>query len=152
MIWARAYLLRRDGTYTCGNMIKFSLRCANGHSFESWFQSGPAFDTLCQRDLVTCPDCGTTQVEKALMAPSIKPRQKVPPADIQQKLAALRAEIEANTDYVGDRFAHEARAMYLGEIPDRPIHGEAKPEETKALIDDGIPVLPLPFLPSRKTN
>ena len=133
-------------------MIKFSLRCAKGHSFESWFKSGPAFDELAARDLVTCPDCGSHEVTKALMAPSVTPARKTPTPEMREKLAALRAEIEANTDYVGDRFAAEARAMYLGDIPDRPIHGEAKLEEAKALIEDGIPVLPLPFLPTRKAN
>lgn len=133
-------------------MIKFSLRCTQGHSFESWFQSGPAFDDLNERSLVTCPTCGSSDVSKALMAPAVTPARKAPTPEMQQKLAALRAEIEANTDYVGDRFAEEARAMYLGDIPDRPIHGEAKLEDAKALLEDGIPVLPLPFLPSRKAN
>lgn len=133
-------------------MIKFSLRCTQGHSFESWFQSGPAFDDLNERGLVTCPTCGSSDVSKALMAPAVTPARKAPTPEMQQKLAALRAEIEANTDYVGDRFAEEARAMYLGDIPDRPIHGEAKLEDAKALIEDGIPVLPLPFLPTRKAN
>lgn len=133
-------------------MIKFSLRCTQDHSFESWFQSGPAFDDLNERGLVTCPNCGSSDVSKALMAPAVTPARKAPTPEMQQKLAALRAEIEANTDYVGDRFAAEARAMYLGDIPDRPIHGEAKLEDAKALIEDGIPVLPLPFLPTRKAN
>lgn len=133
-------------------MIKFSLRCIQDHSFESWFQSGPAFDDLNARGLVTCPTCGSSDVSKALMAPAVTPARKAPTPEMQQKLAALRAEIEANTDYVGDRFAAEARAMYLGDIPDRPIHGEAKLEDAKALIEDGIPVLPLPFLPTRKAN
>ncbi len=133
-------------------MIKFSLRCTQGHSFESWFQSGPAFDDLTARGLVTCPTCGSSDVSKALMAPAVTPARNAPTPQMQEKLAALRTEIEANTDYVGDRFAAEARAMYLGDIPDRPIHGEAKLEDAKALIEDGIPVLPLPFLPTRKAN
>ncbi|WP_071795710.1 DUF1178 family protein [Natronohydrobacter thiooxidans] len=133
-------------------MIKFSLRCIQGHAFESWFQSGPAFDGLRERGLVTCPSCGSSEVSKALMAPSVSPARKAPTPEMREKLAALRAEIEANTDYVGERFAEEARAMYLGDIPDRPIHGEARLEDAKALLEDGIPVLPLPFLPSRKAN
>ena len=136
-------------------MIKFSLSCAEGHSFESWFQSGQAFDTLLQRGLVTCPHCGNADVSKALMAPAVSPARKAPapaPEDTAAKLAALRAEVEANSDYVGDRFASEARAMYLGDIPDRPIYGEANLKDAKALVEDGVPVLPLPFTPKRKTN
>lgn len=138
-------------------MIKFSLSCAKGHSFESWFQSGAAFDGLVQRALVTCPVCGSPDVAKALMAPAVSPARKAAtapptPEDVAAKLASLRAEVEANSDYVGDRFADEARAMYLGDIPDRPIYGEAKLTDAKALIDDGVPVLPLPFTPTRKTN
>lgn len=133
-------------------MIKFSLRCAKGHAFDSWFSSGEAFDGLVQRGLVTCPHCGNTEIEKTLMAPSVAPARKTSAAEVQAKIEALRAEVEANSDYVGDRFVSEARAMFLGDIPDRPIYGEAKPDEAKALLEDGVPVLPLPFLPSRKAN
>jgi hypothetical protein len=73
-------------------------------------------------------------------------------SDLEKRITALRAELEANSDYVGSDFASQARAMYLGEIPDRAIHGEAAPAEAKALIEDGVPILPLPFIPGRKTN
>ena len=148
------------------DMIKFALKCAEGHRFESWFQSGAAFDTLLARELVSCPQCGSHSVEKALMAPAVAPAPGVAPvpdspvattpdADIPDKEARLRefrARVEANADYVGPRFATEARAMHLGDIPDRPIYGEARPAEARALLDDGVPVLPLPFLPTRKAN
>ncbi|WFE76087.1 DUF1178 family protein [Roseinatronobacter sp. S2] len=152
-------------------MIKFSLRCAQGHGFESWFQSGAAFDSLKTRELVACPVCGDTAVEKALMAPAVAqgqpPAQSAQPAtdtghsrehspehrpELAAKLRELRAHIEAHSDYVGDNFASQARAMYLGDIPDRPIYGEARPQEAKALLDDGVPVVPLPFMPTRKAN
>lgn len=139
-------------------MIKFALRCSDGHDFESWFQSGSAFDNLQVRGLLVCPVCGTHQVEKSLMAPPVVAKSAAPaenpspPRDLTEKLRRLRAEIEAHSDYVGERFADEARAMYLGEIPDRPIHGEAKAEEAKALIEEGVPVLPIPFIPTRQTN
>ncbi len=139
-------------------MIKFSLRCAEGHDFESWFQSGEAFDGLKTRGLVTCAVCNSKAVEKTLMAPAIANAagkigpKSTPSEDVAARIQRLRAEVEANSDYVGDRFASEARAMYLGDTPGRPIHGEAKPDEAKALIEDGVPVLPLPFIPSRKTN
>ena len=147
-------------------MIKFSLRCAQGHGFESWFQSGAAFDSLQNRKLVACPSCGDTQVEKALMAPAVaqtqspaKPAPSDTPAapqhnspELAAKLRELRSHIEANSEYVGENFASQARAMYLGDIPDRPIFGEARPQDAKALLDDGVPVLPLPFTPTRKAN
>lgn len=129
-------------------MIKFSLKCSNDHRFESWFQSGTAFDSLHVRGMVSCPACGVTEVTKALMAPSVS----TAPADLPERIKALRAEVEANSDYVGTDFTTQARAMYLGEIPDRPIHGEAALSDAKALIEDGVPILPLPFVPSRKAN
>lgn len=75
-----------------------------------------------------------------------------PAPELEQKLRELRAHIETHSDYVGDRFAAEARAMYLGEVPDRPIHGEARLTEARALLEEGIPVLPLPFVPTRNSN
>jgi hypothetical protein len=129
-------------------MIKYTLDCAKGHRFESWFQSGPAYDDLRDRGLVTCPECGSAEVAKALMAPSLNTNGP----SKSDKLQALRAEIEANSCYVGNTFAQQARAMHLGETPKRAIHGEANLTEAKALIDDGVPVLPLPFIPKRKTN
>lgn len=148
-------------------MIKFSLRCDQGHAFDSWFKAGKAFDDLVARDMVQCPVCGSNAVTKALMAPAVAlgQQQKQPPPpptnptptlqksrDAEQKLKALRKQIETNSEYVGDSFAAEARAMYLGDIPDRPIYGEAQPQEAKALIEEGVPVMPLPFIPSRKSN
>ncbi|MFD1913088.1 DUF1178 family protein [Halodurantibacterium flavum] len=144
-------------------MIRFTLKCANDHAFESWFQSGNAFDTLRSQGQLTCPSCGSIRVDKALMAPAVSTSEKVPPAEAgplpvpapdprQEALAALRRHIEANSDYVGMNFAAEARAMHSGEAPSRPIHGEAKLEEAKALLEEGVPVAPLPFLPQRKLN
>ncbi len=138
-------------------MIRFSLSCAEGHQFESWFQSSAAFDKLAQRNMVLCPVCGGDKVSKALMTPSVAASKKAatPPvqeADDHARLAALRAEVESRSDYVGPRFVQEARAMYLGDIPSRAIYGEAPISEAKALIDEGVPVLPLPFVPSRKLS
>jgi hypothetical protein len=74
------------------------------------------------------------------------------PEQIEQAVAKLRAEVEANSDYVGVEFAAEARKIHEGEAPARAIYGEAKLDEAKALIEDGVPVLPLPFTPKRKMN
>lgn len=143
-------------------MIQYALKCAEGHSFDSWFQSAAAYDKLQAAGHVACVVCGATKVEKALMAPRVshgehpspapRPLSDQPKHPAEQALAALKAHVEKTSDYVGDGFAREARRMHLGEAPERPIWGEARAEEAKALIDDGIPVAPLPFTPSRKTN
>ena len=139
-------------------MIKFALRCTNGHDFESWFASGAAYDSLRAAGQVACPVCDSAQVDKALMAPALASAPAAPAApppatdDLPARIAKLREMVEANSEHVGPRFASEARAMYLGEVPNRPIYGEARIDEARALIDDGIPVLPLPFRPKSSTN
>ncbi len=135
-------------------MIRYALKCAGGHAFESWFQSADAFDALLARGLVACPECGAADVEKAVMAPRVSAARPISePSDAAEKaLAEMRARIEAESDYVGPRFADEARAMHLGDVPERAIYGEARPDEARALVEEGVPVLPLPFTPRRKVN
>jgi hypothetical protein len=143
-------------------MIRYTLNCADGHGFESWFQSAEAFDRLHAAGHVACAVCGSENVTKTLMAPSVRPARNAakpeshtlskPANKMEEAVAQMRRRIEANSDYVGLNFAAEARAMHEGDIPERSIYGEAKIEEAKSLIEDGIPVAPLPFLPLRKTN
>lgn len=150
-------------------MIRFTLKCENDHRFESWFQSGEAFEQLRAGGHVTCPNCGASDVSKELMAPKLRASRKAPAPtprveeapqpmaatpdkDVSEALQKLKAHVEKNSDYVGDKFASEARAMHEGDAPHRAIHGEAKPEEAKKLIEDGVPALPLPFIPRQKTN
>lgn len=146
-------------------MIRYDLKCSDGHGFDSWFPSAEGYADLAARGLVTCPVCGSDRVEKALMAPAVRPARKAadaPPAaagplssprsELEEALAALRREVEENSEYVGLNFATEARRMHAGEAPERSIYGEAKPDEARQLIEDGVPVAPLPFLPPRKTN
>lgn len=156
-------------------MIRYTLRCQHGHEFESWFRSADAFDALRAEGHVSCPHCGSIEVVKALMAPRVQPGRRraaaaspepapeaAPPArplapgqgvDRQAAaLAALRRRIEEKSEYVGLEFASEARAIHAGDAPERCIHGEAPPEEARALIEEGVPVAPLPFLPGRKVN
>lgn len=140
-------------------MIQYTLRCAQDHRFDSWFQSAGAFDKLQATGLVACSVCGSTQVQKDLMAPRVnagtgKAVQTLsdPASPAEQALRALRAEVEKNSDYVGRDFAREARAMHEGDTPRRAIWGETRGDEAKKLIEDGIPVAPLPFRPTRKTN
>ena len=98
--------------------------------------------------------CGSGKVEKAMMAPQVRPGQPLsaPAGEAEKKLAEMRKHVEENSDYVGGTFAAEARAMHDGDAPERSIWGEAKMDEAKALIEDGIPVAPLPFIPTRKAN
>jgi len=144
-------------------MIRYALNCGQGHRFDSWFQSAGAFEALAERGLVSCAVCGGTEVTKALMAPRVSGAdapEAPPPArplsqpahPAEQMLRALREHLATSSTYVGGRFAQEARAMHLGEAEDRPIHGEAKLEEARALIEEGIQILPLPILPPDKTN
>lgn len=144
-------------------MIRYALKCSQDHSFDSWFQSAAAYDVLAARGLVSCAVCGGTEVSKALMAPRVAgtdapdPVQPMRPLSepahpAEQMLRALKEHLAKNSTYVGGRFASEARAMHLGEADARPIHGEAAPDEARALIEEGIPIAPLPILPPDKTN
>ena len=154
-------------------MIQFSLKCDRDHRFDSWFQSGDAFDKLKAAGMVACAICGSTEVQKSLMAPRVRPARttapqaetetapeqktntpslRAPASDAERAVKELRRKIEESSEYVGMNFAREARAMHDGDSPERAIYGEAKPDEAKKLIEDGVPVLPLPFLPGRKTN
>jgi len=157
-------------------MIQFSLKCTEGHRFDSWFQSASAFEKLQGAGMVSCAICGSGSVEKALMAPRVRPARQAaeaaqptapapvaeapvapgaltrPASPVEQQLAELRRKIEQNSDYVGMNFAKEARAMHDGTAPERAIYGEARPDEARKLLEDGIPVAPLPFIPGRKTN
>lgn len=146
-------------------MIRFSLRCDQAHRFDSWFGTGVDFERLSRSGLVSCAVCGSTAVEKDLMAPAIAASTPAParaePGEVaplsapaspaEQALAELRHRIEAGSEDVGRRFAAEARLIHEGLAPERPIIGEARPAEARALIEDGIPVAPLPWS-ARRSN
>jgi hypothetical protein len=147
-------------------MIRYALRCDNDHSFDSWFRSAAGYDALVAAGQVACPDCGSKAVVKALMAPSVagEDRPRGEPAEVpaaalstpanarEAALAELRRRITEKSEYVGMNFVAEARAIHDGDAPERSIHGEARPEEARKLIEDGVPVAPLPFLPVGKVN
>lgn len=145
-------------------MIHYALKCSDDHRFESWFQSAQAFDKLKAAGMVACAVCGSSAVDRDIMAPRVsqgsarpetpdRPKPLSAPASpAEQALAELKAHIEKTSDYVGREFAREARAMHDGDVPLRSIHGEARPEEARKLVEDGISIAPLPFRPSRKTN
>jgi hypothetical protein len=137
-------------------MIRYALRCDSDHGFDSWFGSAEAYDRLRAAGHVACPDCGSTKVDKALMAPNVAPSRKAalsaPPDPREAALAELRRRVEENAEYVGLEFATEARRIHEGDAPERSIYGEARPDDARRLIEDGIPVAPLPFLPKARAN
>lgn len=153
-------------------MIRYALRCDHDHTFESWFQSSSAYESQVKRDLVSCPICSSTSVEKAIMAPRVvskKGRESAVPVpaapttevaqaaptslmmaqelELRAKLKELRDHVVKNADNVGEQFSNEARKMHYGDIEHRPIYGEASPQEARELIDEGIEVAALPVLP-----
>ncbi|WP_019517165.1 DUF1178 family protein [Sphingomonas sp. Mn802worker] len=142
-------------------MIVFDLRCPGDHVFEVWFASSAAFEEQRARGLVSCPTCGSGQIEKAVMAPRVGAKGNSVAAaarpDLKTVLNAIATEQAAalrNSNWVGKDFATEARAIHDGEKPDRLIHGQATAAEARALIDDGVPVAPLlvPVTPPESLN
>lgn len=142
-------------------MIVFDLRCGTGHVFEAWFASTASFQEQRDRGLVSCPICGDIAVTKAVMSPRVSAKgNQAAEAGPQQTKAMLRALATAQSKaleqsrWVGKEFASEARAMHEGEKSHEIIHGQATPAEAKALVDDGVPVAPLPlqFVPPKQVN
>lgn len=155
-------------------MILYTLRCEAGHTFESWFASSSSYEELRARGFVSCPHCGSEQVEKAIMAPAVartdgpvRPQAEAegagetpapapaqlatgPAHELRELMRRVRAHVVQNADYVGDDFATLARRMHEGEEERRNIYGEATPEDVKALQEDEIDVIPLPLLPDER--
>lgn len=127
-------------------MIRYSLACVGEHEFEAWFSNSKAYDTQRKKKLVECPVCGSTEVRKQIMAPSVRSSDKAVPAEVAAAKAAaeIRQHIASTHDYVGEKFADEARAMYYGETEHRPVWGEVTPETAQELIEEGVPAMPLP--------
>jgi hypothetical protein len=157
-------------------MIRYSLVCEKKHEFDIWFKNSADYDKQSRRGLVSCPQCGSEKVEKALMVPSLgrgtrkgarpsapempPPAAPVPPEtstpvamvspqerEFRTKLKELRDHLTKNADNVGARFPEEARKMHYGEKEHRSIYGEASPKDAKELFDEGIEFHPLPVLP-----
>lgn len=158
-------------------MIRYTLNCNKGHSFESWFADSGAYDKQARRGLVTCPHCGSAKVEKAIMAPRLSSTARkrkasvntpdAPAADTMQgnqpvammspqekefrtKLKELREHITKNADDVGQKFPEEARKMHYGETEHRSIYGVASPDDAKELAEEGIAFHPIPILPDER--
>jgi hypothetical protein len=151
-------------------MIRYTLRCDKAHAFESWFQDSAAYEKQAKRGLVTCPACGSTDIEKSIMAPRVSSKTRsgksapdAPAAntpaqqqvalisdqerELRAKLKELHDAVTSKADNVGEKFVEEARKMHYGETDQRPIYGQAAPDDAKALIDEGVEIFPLPVLP-----
>ena len=127
-------------------MIRYSLACVGEHEFEAWFSNSEAYDKQRKKKLVECPVCGSTDVRKQIMAPAVRSSDKaVPPEVVAAKVAGeIRKHIAETHDYVGEKFADEARAMYYGETETRPVWGEVTPDVAQELLEEGVPAMPLP--------
>lgn len=140
-------------------MIKYALVCEHGHEFEGWFGASSDYDDQAARGLLECPACASKAVRKQIMAPAIAGTKRTM-GDVSPKTHAMmmetvrkvRRHVEENFDYVGDAFAREARAIHEGKSEERGIYGEASPAEVKKLVEDGVPVAPLPPEPLKKTD
>jgi len=136
-------------------MMKYRLVCGEGHELEGWFRTGGAYENQAARGQIACPHCGTIAVSKAIMAPNVATHAE-PSADsdvakdveatkqVHALMRTLRAAVEENADYVGPRFAEEARKIHYEESAARGVYGEASAEEVEALCEEGIAILPLP--------
>ncbi|CAN7261583.1 DUF1178 family protein [Caulobacter sp. LjRoot300] len=142
-------------------MIKYALACDHDHAFEGWFGSSSDYDDQAARGLLECPLCASKTVRKQIMAPAVagtKAHKAAPEPSAQMRemmmtaMGEVRRQVEENFDYVGDRFAKEARDIHDGKSEDRGIYGEASPKEVKALIEDGVQVAPLPPAAPKKTD
>jgi len=146
-------------------VIKYNLICRHEHDFEAWFSSSSDYDVQRKKRLVQCPHCGSAKVEKAIMAPNVSTSRKKEAATSKRKEAmalmnkaaqAIRQEIEDKCDYVGDKFADEARAIHYGEKEERAIYGQASAKEAADLKEEGVGIAPLPDVltpkPTKKLN
>lgn len=152
-------------------MIHYQLRCGQAHGFDGWFKDSASFEKQAKRGLIECPECGGTDIERALMAPALGRREALPavaetpspptppaappenvaavrlPARMIAALQRMRAEVEKNCDYVGPDFADQARAMHRGEVEPKSIYGETSDEQAESLAEEGIPVARIPWVP-----
>jgi hypothetical protein len=147
-------------------MISFDLKCAFGHVFEAWFRSSANYEDQRGGRLISCPTCGNADISKAVMAPAVAPKSNrrmtpapapeqpvamtgQPPVDMDRlkvmlaEMAKAQTKMLEQSQWVGDKFADQARAMHYGEIDQLAIHGTVAPQEARAMIEEGVPVAPL---------
>ncbi len=147
-------------------MIVFNLSCDHDHLFEGWFESTAKFEAQQESRLLSCPVCGSAQVNKQLHAPYVNtsagrtaPAQAVAVQPVERQQAVFHKAISrlvehviANTDDVGDAFPEEARKIYYSEAPERAIRGNATADEVTELREEGIDVVPVPIPKHRLGN
>ena len=140
-------------------MILYQLRCPEGHEFEAWFKDSKSFDRQAKKKAVECPECGAIKIEKAPMAPRLSRGGGRELADVPEKakeyrrlMNMMRRQVEENCDYVGEKFPDEARAIHYGEKEERGIYGEASLKDVKEMLDEEIPVLPVPGKPAKDAS
>ena len=132
-------------------MIKYSLKCKNGHLFESWFSNNDSFELLKNSKNLECDICSSKDVEKSLMTPSVNAdKQKKEgflnsKGTLEKEILNLKEKIKNSAEDVGKEFATEAKAIHFGEAPERPIYGKTTQDEAKELAEEGIPFLTLPW-------
>jgi hypothetical protein len=153
-------------------VIHYQLVCEKGDRFEAWFRGSADFDLQARSGQVTCPICGTSAVEKALMAPAVRrgaeASTETPKSEPDQDTVRLAAgpdpaladameaarrigrEVRQHSEDVGRRFAEEARKIHYRETAPRSIYGEATGEEVKEMLEEGIEFHPLPVLPEER--
>ena len=136
-------------------MIVFQLKCRQDHEFEAWFRDGATCEAQVAAGEVACPQCGAAEVAKAPMAPRLvksrgdgAEKAALMATQLRQALGELRRQVETRCDHVGERFPEEARKIHYGEVDPRPIYGEATPEQSRALEDEGIEIQRIPWLPN----
>ena len=138
-------------------MIKYSLTCSGGHFFDSWFANSKEYDRLQKKKLITCPECDSKNINKSIMAPNLYSKtnkkliRKNHEKHIKRKLIELRNYVEKNCKFVGERFAEEARSIHYDKKTSKGIYGQASPEQTAELIEEGIEVSTIPWV-GKKDN
>lgn len=155
-------------------MIVYDLCCDNSHRFEGWFRSSADFADQRECGLLSCPTCGSAEVEKAPMAPAVPTKGNAVPARVEvakthsvanspvppevrkafDMLVKAQGRALKNSRWVGGKFAEEARSMHYGEKDEAPIHGQATRDEAESLVEEGIAVAPLlvPVAPPEEIN
>lgn len=146
-------------------MIRYRLVCRKGHEFDGWFKNSASYDDQVAGKQLSCPHCASKSITKALMAPNVATRGPEPAQDAElmerqspdtdnefrEVAKKIREHVERNADYVGTGFTEEARKIHYGETDPHGIYGEATPTQLKELIDEDIPIYPLPALPEDKS-
>jgi hypothetical protein len=139
-------------------MIKYNLKCVNNHNFDAWFSDSSNFEEQNKKNLILCPKCNSTKIEKNIMAPNIGSKKQSytnalkTEKNYEKIIRNVRKHVEKNFEYVGDKFADEARAIHYGEKEEREIYGETSVEEAVDLIEEGVNVSPIPGVDPKLKN